>query len=154
MEATGNVKGAIQFLEDHQRRKGPTGAIANSLAILYANEGQWDDAFRSLDEAERLLGRHFAVVHNRGFFLWKSSQPAAALPLLEEAMRLAPQFVATHCIYGQALVDLGRTAEATEQLAEAERIVEQQRLRSKSEWKHMGPQIDDLRKRLASTGQP
>ena len=54
------------------------------------------------------------ALNNLGHLLWTQKQPEAALPLLDRATAIRPDFADVHCNRGNVLVALERFSEAVE----------------------------------------
>jgi tetratricopeptide (TPR) repeat protein len=120
----GDLEGAIADLREQIEEKGPTQQRVNALGILLMRAERWDDAsaiFRKAEEIGQLKGVCRA---NLGLALLKGGKPAEAVPVLQEAARLAPRAPAMTCLVNLhmalALAELDRWDEARAHLRRAE----------------------------------
>jgi adenylate cyclase len=83
------------------------------LAFLYAMSRQWDKGFPEVEKALTLKPNSPEALYNLGRFLFMSSKPEEAIPLLKDSIRLNPfapagQFISLSGAYCQT----GRHEEA------------------------------------------
>jgi tetratricopeptide (TPR) repeat protein len=115
----GNVEAALRHhaaaqwiiveLERSYRREAPCGSKANGVAML--------DPEALGPDSESILEQY-----GRGMDLALQGRMDEALPHLEEALRLEPDFVEGHLALGSARLIQGRPSEATEHYREALRL--------------------------------
>lgn len=101
-------------------------AVGGAVALLAACVVQTRRELAHWKDSETLFRRALAVTRgnyvayqNLGHHLNETSRPAEALPLLEEALRIRPQYPEARVNLGRALFLLGRVDEAIPQFEQA-----------------------------------
>jgi tetratricopeptide (TPR) repeat protein len=118
----GDLEGAISELGRQIEDKGPSAARANALGCLMMQRKDWDEANRLFDEAEQLGTDRRLIQNNRAVVLLESGNPAAALPLFEQAALAQPNELIFQCNICRALAELGRFDEASGRLDRVEQL--------------------------------
>jgi predicted Zn-dependent protease len=149
----GDVEGAIGHLREVIEEKGPTQHRVNTLGNLLFQAKRYGEAAAQYRKAEQLGPLSGVCRANLGLALLEGGKPDEALPVLEEAARLADgtpvleHMIALHtCL---ALADLGRWPEARAEFQRAETIAS--RL-PRSERKALAPHVEKCRTRLEAAG--
>ena len=126
----GDLDGAIEDLREQLEDKGPTQVRANALGLLLLQRERWAEAAALFRKATELGGGSKAVCQaNLGLALLKGGNPAEALPVLQEALRIVPQTPVMTCLISLhtclALAELDRWDAAHEQFHVAEEAAAQ-----------------------------
>lgn len=93
-----------------------------NLALLYEDEGEVGKALHHAQRAWESDRQNLEYRYLAGALLVKNRKYEEALPVLREVMETWPWYRGAQYNYGQALVHLGRQAEAKKYLDEAERV--------------------------------
>ncbi|MBF0182248.1 MAG: tetratricopeptide repeat protein [Magnetococcales bacterium] len=87
--------------------------------VEHHRRGEYREAEACYARIARGSAMYHAVLGNRGLLAMQRREYGAALALLDEALRLRPDFVDARINRGMALTELGRLEEAEESLREA-----------------------------------
>ncbi len=90
-------------------------------AVALINEHRYEDALRSLEQAERILGPHPDVLTYIGFANRKLKRYDIAERYYREALRIAPHHRGATEYYGELMVERGDLAGARQKLAALDR---------------------------------
>jgi len=97
-------------------------SIYDRLGDAYGRAGRYDEAQASLQEAVLLEPNATGPYILLGKTLMKKGDAMGAATYLERAVKMDPQNYMTHSLLGQAYRTMGRTADASEQTATAQRL--------------------------------
>jgi arylsulfatase A-like enzyme/Flp pilus assembly protein TadD len=115
------AEAAVQF--ETAVARSPNWAEARfSLATAYARLERLPDAIKEYEKVIELRPNHYGAHLLLGRALALTGDPAAALPPLTKAATLQPDSAEPHAFLADAYVQLGRTAEAARERAEAQRL--------------------------------
>ncbi len=106
------------------------------LALVYQQTSRNDEALAEFTDALRRDPKNFPANLLLGRMYIKQQKAAAALPLLQKAATLRPDAIDPHRLLADAYTQLGREANASRELSEAERIQAQGGSR-------LGTQVED-----------
>lgn len=121
----GRVEAAIASLQRQIERRGRSSRRSAALGDCYFLDENWQAAYLQFCDAERQDGQRGRYLAKQGFALWKLGRGEEAVAVLDEAAALDrrnPSHAWTSCLI---LADLGREREAREQLARAQRLVDE-----------------------------
>jgi tetratricopeptide (TPR) repeat protein len=145
----GRLEAAIADLQGQIASKGLSGDRAHALALLMKQREDWGEAIRMFEEAERLGYDRAVAQYNRGLTLFESGHAEAALPLIQEAVRLYPNEIAIQSYRCRILAELDRVEEARALLDRIEHIRESINPPSTRGWLLIDRTIQECRDRLA-----
>src|SRR5258708_20074834 len=92
------------------------------LALVYQRTSRMPEATKEFQSALRLDSNNFPANLLFGSLLVKQDKPADALPYLRKATKLHPDSIDAHGLLADAYTELGQTANARREFAEAQRI--------------------------------
>jgi arylsulfatase A-like enzyme/Tfp pilus assembly protein PilF len=92
------------------------------LALVYQKLSRDSDAEKEFQNAVRLEPDNFPANLLLGRLYVMQQKPSAALPLLRKATKLRPDSIDAHLFLGQVFTQLGQSASAGREAAEAERL--------------------------------
>lgn len=118
----GHASQAVNYLEEQLQTKDLSVGGWNMLSLAYGNLEKWPEALKAVEEAIARGGPNPVLMNNKGIFLYKSGQAAAALPLVEDASRRFPNNWVVACNLGLVLAELGRRGQAEAALRRAEKL--------------------------------
>ncbi len=120
--AGGHTEEAIAQLEAEKATNPLEGAAYERLGDAYVRAAKYPEAERVLQQAVLLEPHATGPYILLGKALLKENQPAGATTFLQKAETMDPANFMTHNLLGQAYRALGRTAEASRELALTEKI--------------------------------
>jgi len=122
----GKLEEAIQNLQ-HALSLNPRLSLAHfNLGNAFALQGRFAEATEHLENALRIKPDYAEAYNNLGKVLAAQGQLDRAIDLFRRAIQVQPNFADAHRSLAMALHEKGRTDEATQELQEAQRIMERQ----------------------------
>jgi tetratricopeptide (TPR) repeat protein len=120
LQRNGRDEDAVSVYREGLRRRPDDTMLLNNLAYVLAKRPSGLPEAATLSErAYKSAPRHAAVVDTRGWILYQQGSADRALPLLEEAARLAPSTAEIQYHLGVVYAHLGKRAEARRALEQA-----------------------------------
>jgi tetratricopeptide (TPR) repeat protein len=112
----GDLKGALVAMRETVRRSPRFAKGHYSLGVLYLQASDWRHAAASFQDALRVEETYVEPRLQLAHLLRRTGQSAAALPHYMRLIELDPRVAESRFGYAMALVDVGRFAEARDQL--------------------------------------
>jgi len=123
------MKKAYELSEEHYKKaleySDNDPRYQNNLASLYLETKNWDAAIKYFDEAAAnlLFADSYIAFAGKGYAYYHKGEYQAAVEQYEEANSVAPKYARAYFLKSEALMELGRTAEARQALEKAVEIV-------------------------------
>ena len=120
--AGGHIDEAIRELEAEKTANPLEGSVYERLGDAYSRAARYTDADKVLQQAVLLEPQATGPYILLGKVLLKEGQPVGAMTFLQKAETMDPANYMTHNLLAQAYRAMGRTAEASRELATTEKI--------------------------------
>jgi predicted Zn-dependent protease len=120
--AGNHLDDAIAEFQKEKARNPLEGSIYDRLGDAYTRAARYDDAQRNLQAAVLLEPNTTGPYILLGKTMLKKGDAVAAATYLEHANRLDPSNYITHSLLGQAYRAMGRTEEASREIATAQKL--------------------------------
>lgn len=120
--AGNHLDDAIAEFQKEKARNPLEGSVYDRLGDAYTRAARYDEAQRSLQAAVLLEPNATGPYILLGKTMLKKSDAVAAATYLERANQLDPSNYITHSLLGQAYRAMGRTEEATREIATSQRL--------------------------------
>ena len=120
--ASGHTEDAIRELEAERGTNPLEGIVYERLGDAYSRAARYPEADKVLQQAVLLEPHATGPYILLGKVLLKEGQPVGAMTFLQRAETMDPANYMTHNLLAQAYRALGRTAEASRELATTEKI--------------------------------
>lgn len=120
--ASGHSEDAVRELEAERAMNPLEGSVYERLGDAYSRTARYPEADKVLQEAVLLEPHATGPYILLGKVLLKEGQPVGAMTFLQKAETMDPANYMTHNLLAQAYRVLGRTADASRELATTEKI--------------------------------
>jgi predicted Zn-dependent protease len=120
--AGNHLDDAIAQFEQERRTNPLEPSVYDRLGDAYGRAARYDEAQASLQEALLLEPNSTGPYILLGKTMLKKGDPVAAATYLERAVKMDPANYITHSLLGQAYRTLGRTDDASREIATAQRL--------------------------------
>ncbi len=120
--AGGHLEEATRQLEAERAANPLEGSVYERLGDTYSRAARYEEAARVLQQAVLLEPHATGPYILLGKVLLKQGQPVGAMTFLQRAETMDPANYMTHSLLGQAYRAMGRSAEASRELALTEKI--------------------------------
>ena len=117
-----HLEDAIAELEKERAHNPLEGAVYDRLGDAYVRAGRYDEAQHSLAEAVLLEPNATGPLILLGKTMLKKNDPLGAAGFLERARAMDPANSMTHSLLGQAYRAMGRTQDASHEVATAQQL--------------------------------
>ena len=102
----------LQLWQDVVSKSPDKGRPLNNLGVALEEAGRRSEAFEALSRSIQVSPYYFKAYYNLADLYLASGQPQAALPLLEAAIKMKPDFTAAYVKAGAALIRSKRFGDA------------------------------------------
>lgn len=146
----GDAAGAIAMLREKLQADHPSPEILNGIAAFYCDGKDWDNALRTICEAEENGLDYPNLKATKGVILWKMGRLGEAVEVLRAAHGLLPHDLFVACNYGTLLAEMGQTDKAKEVLRWAESKFKNTYYLGKGQRRMNEDQLDAFRQKVAA----
>jgi arylsulfatase A-like enzyme/Tfp pilus assembly protein PilF len=112
VERLGDNVGAKRLYEDAIKLDAEHSMAWNNLGAIHDREGKREEAIKCVVRARQADPANLEAAYNLGVLLMRANRPADALPQLNDALRLNPQFAPAALQRARALTVLGKKEQA------------------------------------------